>query len=144
VTVGLIADGVHSHPASIRLAVNAKGAERVALVSDLMPAAGMPPGAYEFGGQPVTVDATTAKLADGTLAGSIVMLDQAIRNVVCWTDATPARAIQMASEVPARLLGLAETGAISAGKLADLVLFDGDLNVQATIVQGRIAFRRNA
>ncbi|MEA2513366.1 MAG: N-acetylglucosamine-6-phosphate deacetylase, partial [Thermomicrobiales bacterium] len=142
VTVGLIADGVHSHPASVRLAVRAKGAERIALVSDMMPAAGMPPGQYELGGQPVIVDGTTARLADGTLAGSIVTLDQAIRNVVRWTEATPAEAIRMASEVPARLLGMAETGRIAAGCAADLVLFDDDLNVEATIVGGQIAFRR--
>jgi N-acetylglucosamine-6-phosphate deacetylase len=142
VTVGLIADGVHSHPASVRLAVRAKGAERIALVSDMMPAARMPPGQYELGGQPVIVDGTTARLADGTLAGSIVTLDQAIRNVVRWTEATPAEAIRMASEVPARLLGMAETGRIAAGCAADLVLFDDDLNVEATIVGGQIAFRR--
>ncbi len=89
VTVGLIADGVHSHPASVRLAIRAKGADRIALVSDIMPAAGMPPGVYTLGGQTVTVDETTAKLADGTLAGSIATLDQAVRNIVRWTDATP-------------------------------------------------------
>lgn len=142
-TVGLIADGVHSHPASVRLAVAAKGAERIALVTDMMPAAGMPPGQYELGGQPVTVDGSSAKLADGKLAGSVVTLDQAIRNVVRWTGATPAEAIRMASEVPARLLGLAEMGRIAAGGVADLVLLDGELNVEATIVGGRMIYRRS-
>ena len=69
-------------------------------------AAGMPPGRYDFGGQPVIVEGMTAKREDGTLAGSVVTLDQAIRNVVRWTGATPAEAIRMASEMPARLLGL--------------------------------------
>ena len=142
VTVGLIADGVHSHPASIDLAVRAKGPERIALVSDLMQAAGMPPGNYELGGQTVIVDGSTARLPGGALAGSIVTLDQAVRNVVAWTDADPAQAIQMASEIPARLLGLPDRGRLSAGFAADLVLFDADLNVQATIIGGEIVHRR--
>lgn len=141
-TVGLIADGVHSHPASINLAVRAKGAERVALVSDMMPAAGMPPGNYELGGQAVIVDGAAARLADQTLAGSIVTLDQAIRNIVAWTGATPAEAIRMASEIPARLLGLSDTGRIAPRLVADLVLFDDDLNIEATIVAGRAVFGR--
>jgi N-acetylglucosamine-6-phosphate deacetylase len=142
ITVGLIADGVHSHPASLRLVVRAKGWHRIALVSDMMPAAGLAPGRYEFGGQPVIVDAVSAKRADGTLAGSIVTLDQAVRNAVRWTGATPAEAIAMASEVPARLLALADAGRIAVGYLADLALFDGDLNVEATIVGGEFVVDR--
>jgi N-acetylglucosamine-6-phosphate deacetylase len=141
-TVGLIADGVHSHPASIQLAFRAKGPDRIVLVSDLMPAAGMPPGRFQFGGQIVTVDGTAATLEDGTLAGSVVTLDQAIRNIVKWTDATPAEAIRMASDVPARLLGLNDLGKIEEGCTADLVLFDEAFNVTATIVGGQIAYRR--
>ena len=142
VTVGLIADGVHSHPASVRLAVRAKGADRIALVSDIMPAAGMPPGVYTLGGQQVTVDKTTAKLADGTLAGSIATLDQAVRNIVRWTDATPADALRMAGEVPARTLGLSDRGRIMPGAIADLALLDDDLTVQATIARGRVVYQR--
>ncbi len=143
-TVGLIADGVHSHPESIRLAVRAKGPERIALVTDMMPAAGMPPGQYQFGGQSVSVNGISAILSDGTLAGSVVPLDQAIRNVVAWTEATPAEAIRMASETPANLLGLSDIGCIETGFLADLVLFDANLNVEATIIGGQVAYRREA
>jgi N-acetylglucosamine-6-phosphate deacetylase len=143
IAVGLIADGVHSHPASVRLAVRAKGVERIALVSDMMPAAGMPPGEYTFGGQTVTVDANTARLADGTLAGSIATMDAAIRSVVRWTDATPAEALRMASEIPARILGLPDRGRIKPGAIADLVLLDHDLVVQATIARGQIAYQRS-
>jgi N-acetylglucosamine-6-phosphate deacetylase len=91
----------------------------------------------------VTVDGAVATLDDGTLAGSVVMLDQSIRNVVRWTDATPAEAIRMASEVPARLLGLEHTGKIVEGCIADLVLFDENLNVEATIVSGQTVYRRD-
>jgi N-acetylglucosamine-6-phosphate deacetylase len=142
ITAGLIADGVHSHPASVRLAVLAKGPERIALVSDLMQAAGMPPGTYELGGQSVIVDGATARLADRTLAGSIVTLDEAIRNVVAWTSATPAEAILMATETPARLLGRADLGRLAPGAHADLVLFDAVLNVESTLVAGQFAHRR--
>ena len=142
VTVGLIADGVHSHPASLQLAVRAKGADRIALVSDIMPAAGMPPGVYLFGGQQVTVDGRSARLADGTLAGSITTLDQAVRNIVCWTDATPVDALRMAGEVPARTLGLSDRGRIVTGAIADIALFDDDLTVRVTIARGRIVYQR--
>jgi N-acetylglucosamine-6-phosphate deacetylase len=142
VTVGLIADGIHSHPASLRLAVRAKGIERIALVTDIMAAAGMPPGRYALGGQTVVVDDQTARLEDGTLAGAVVFLDQAIRNMVRWTGVTPAEAISMATEVPKRLLGLADRGRIIAGSIADLVLFDENLEVVTTIVSGRQVYQR--
>lgn len=142
VTVGLIVDGVHCHPASVRLAVRAKGPERIALITDAIAAAGMPPGSFELGEQRVTVDATSARLADGTLAGAILTLDQAIRNVVAWTDATPVEAIRMAAETPARALGFDRIGRIAVGNDADLTLFDDGLNVQATVVGGRIVYQR--
>jgi N-acetylglucosamine-6-phosphate deacetylase len=77
-TCGLIADGVHCHAAAIRLAVRAKGPERVALVTDAMAAAGMPPGRYRLGGRPVSSDGVAARLADGTLAGSLLTMDRAL------------------------------------------------------------------
>jgi N-acetylglucosamine-6-phosphate deacetylase len=142
VTVGLIADGIHSHPASLRLAVRAKGSERIALVTDMMAAAGMPAGRYALGGQTVLVDDQTARLEDGTLAGATAFLDQAIRNMVRWTGVTTAEAIRMATEVPMRLLGLTDRGRIIAGGVADLVLFDENLEVAATFVSGRPVYQR--
>jgi len=144
VTVCLIADAIHSHPASLALAVRAKGPERVALVSDAMPAAGMPPGQYALGGLEVTVDETSARLADGTLAGSILALDQAVRNMVRWAGVTPAHALRMASETPARLLGLHGHGRLAVNARADLALFDADLHVTATIRDGVVVYERQA
>jgi N-acetylglucosamine-6-phosphate deacetylase len=143
-TVGLIADGIHCHPAAVQLAVRAKGAERIALVSDMMPAAGMPPGDYALGGQAVRVDDAAARLDDGTLAGSIVTLDEAVRNVVAWTDASPADAIRMATETPARLLDLPDRGRIVPGLRADLTLFDAELRVMATLIAGELVHRTPA
>jgi N-acetylglucosamine-6-phosphate deacetylase len=142
ITVGLIADCVHTHPASLQLALRAKGARHIALVTDMMAAAGMPPGRYALGGQDVTVEGAAARLVNGTLAGSLLTMDQAVRNMVQWTDATASDALRMASEVPARLLGLARIGRIREGNAADLVLLDENLHVQMTIIKGEIVYER--
>jgi N-acetylglucosamine-6-phosphate deacetylase len=144
VTVGIIADGIHAHPASFNLALRAKGASRIALVTDMMAAAGMPPGTYALSGQQVIVDGTSARLADGTLAGSLLTMDEAVRNMVRWTDVTIADALRMASAVPAYLLGFDRIGQIGEGSDADLVLLDADLRVQATIVRGEVVYERGA
>ena len=142
VTVGLIADGVHCHAASVQLAVRAKGIDRVALVSDMMAAAGMPAGEYELGGRPVRVDETSARLSDGTLAGTILTLDQAVRNTARWAGVTQAEALLMATAVPARLLDLPDKGRIVSGGVADLALFDSDLRLVATLIGGRVVWER--
>lgn len=144
ITVGLIADGVHTHPASLQLAVRAKGVRHIALVTDMMAAAGMPPGRYALGGQDVMVDRASARLVDGTLAGSLLTMDRAVRNMVQWTDATTIDALRMASKVPARLLALARMGRIREGNDADLVLLDEDLHVQMTIIKGEIVYERGS
>lgn len=140
VTAGLIADGVHVHPAGLRLALRAKGADGVALVTDMMAAAGMPHGTYELGSQQVTVDGSGARLADGTLAGAVLTLDEAVRNAVRWAGVGPADAIRMASEVPARGLDLADAGRLAPGLRADLACFDTNLRVVASYVGGRRVF----
>lgn len=136
VTAGLIPDGVHSHPGTVRLALAAKGYDRIVIVSDMMEACGYGPGTYGIGGQAVTVDETSARLKDGTLAGSILTMDQAMRNLVAWTDATIPQALHMATAVPARLLGDSSRGAIATGARADLTLWTADLDVAATYVGG--------
>ncbi len=142
ITIGLIADGVHSHPASLRLAFKMKHVSRTALVTDMMAAVGMPPGTYTLGGQKVIVDSTSARLADGTLAGSLLTMDQAVRNMLEWVSINVADILRMASETPARLLGLTKVGAIREGMDADLVLLDTNLHVQATIIGGEVVYER--
>jgi N-acetylglucosamine-6-phosphate deacetylase len=141
VTVGLIADGIHSHPASLLLAVRAKGPDRVALISDAIAGAGMEPGRYQLGGQDILVGDGRATLPDGTLAGSVLSMDQAVRNVVAWAEASVGEACRMASEVPARLLGLPSKGRLAVGFDADLVLLDDALRVRATFREGRCLYR---
>ena len=141
VTVGVIADGVHSHPASLRLAVRAKGLDKVALVTDAIAGAGMEPGRYQLGGQDILVKDGQARLPDGTLAGSVLSLDEAVRNVVSWAETGVGEACRMASEVPARLLGLRSKGRLAVGCDADLVLLDDVLRVRATFREGRSLYR---
>jgi N-acetylglucosamine-6-phosphate deacetylase len=142
ITAGIIPDGIHTHPAMVRLATRAKGVDRMLIVSDMMSAAGLKPGTYGLGGQEVTVDATSARLADGTLAGSIVTMDQAVRNVVDWSIASLPEALHMATAVPARVIGEADRGVIRAGAHADLTIWSDDLTVQQTIIAGVTRYRR--
>jgi N-acetylglucosamine-6-phosphate deacetylase len=137
-TVGIIADGVHVHPSLFSWLIRAKGASRITLVSDAMSAAGLGPGEYALGAQRVLVDATSARLENGTLAGSILTMDQAVRNLVAWDACSVSEALAMASSVPARLLGERQLGRIAAGCRADLVVLDAALQVKATYIGGEL------
>jgi N-acetylglucosamine-6-phosphate deacetylase len=141
IAVGLIADQIHSHPAALRLALAAKGAARVVLVTDAISAAGMPPGTYALGARQVRVDATTARLDDGTLAGSVLTMDRAVREMIAATGASVDAALRMASAVPARIAAVERRkGRLAAGLDADLVCLDADLRVAATFVAGQRVF----
>lgn len=143
VTAGLIPDGIHSHPATIRLALKSKGVDGIVVVSDMMTACGLGPGTYTLSTKEVTVDETSARLADGTLAGSILTMDQALRNLVSWSDATPAEALHMMTVVPARLLGDQQRGRLVVGTRADLALWNADLRPTITIVGGRVGWEQD-
>lgn len=139
--VGLIADGVHSHPAMVDLAWKALGNRRLNLVTDAMAALGMPPGKQLLGDFEVLVDDVSARLPDGTLAGSILSLDQALRNLLAFTGCTLADALPTITRTPAAALGLAgERGSLTVGYRADLVLLDADLRVAATLVDGKVVY----
>lgn len=136
IPVGLIVDGVHLHPAVVQLVYRVKGASGITLVTDAMAAMGMPAGVYNLGGYDVIVDGHSARLASGTLAGSILTMDAAVRSLVAQSGCTPAEALTMATRTPADLLGLPHKGRIAPGADADLVLLDAALQVQATFVGG--------
>ena len=140
-TVALIADGVHTHPAALALALRAKGAARVALTTDAVAAAGMAPGEYLLGGTPVVSDGSTVRRPDGALAGSLLTMDAAVRNMVRLAGATVEDALAMASTVPARVIGLGDAGRLTVGQRADLTLWSADLAVRATIVGGAVAYQ---
>lgn len=140
VPCGLIVDGIHSHPAMVRLAWKAKGAGGITLVTDCMAAMGMTPGEYILGEHSVMVDATGARLQDGTLAGSVLRMDEAVRNMIAYTGCGLAAAARMASQTPARLLGLAKRGAIAPGCDADLVALSPQNEVVHTFIAGELAY----
>ena len=141
VVVGLIADGIHTHPAVIKLVWRALGGDRLALVTDATAALGMPPGRYRLGDGEVMVDATSCRLADGALAGSILSPDQALRNLIAIAGCTLVEALPTVTTTPARAIGLeGQRGRIAAGCIADMVLLTPDLRVHATIAGGDVVY----
>ena len=139
VVVGLIADGVHVHPAMLQLAWQSKGSRGLALVTDAMAALGKPPGIFHLGDFEVTVDETSARLSDGRLAGSILTQDVALRNMVAAGAATMAEIIPALSTTPAALLNLQQKGVVRPGADADLTLVTPQGFVVMTITRGHIA-----
>ena len=143
-TCEVIADGIHVHPAAVRLVAQAKGPSGAVLMTDAMRAAGLPDGHYELGGQHVIVASGAARLDTGVLAGSTLTMDDAVRNMVEFAGIPLHAAINMASSTPARLLGLAgRKGRIEPDMDADIVLLDAEtLRVRATLVMGETVYER--
>jgi N-acetylglucosamine-6-phosphate deacetylase len=135
-SVEIIADLVHVHPAGVQMAYRCKGVERLMLVSDALRGAGLPPGQYELGGRATTLDGHVARLADGTIAGSVITLEQAIKNVTSDCGIPFVDAVRMASTAPAASLGLLDRGAIAPGMRADLAILEANGNCLATVVEG--------
>jgi N-acetylglucosamine-6-phosphate deacetylase len=141
-TVEIIADGVHVHPGAIRVAVAARWPHAIALVTDAMSAAGLPPGDYTFLGRHVVARDGAVRLADGTLAGSILTMDQAVRNMVNLAEVAWQDAIRMATATPASVSGDDyRKGSIRPGLDADLVALDADGRVMRTWRSGEVAFQ---
>ncbi|MBA4384373.1 MAG: N-acetylglucosamine-6-phosphate deacetylase, partial [Anaerolinea sp.] len=120
ITAGLIADGQHVHPNMVKAAWQLKMPGELAMVSDAVGALGMPPGVYQQGGMEITVTENSAKLKDGTLAGSVLRLDQALRNVMAYTGSSIEQVLPALAENQARLLKLEKLGCILPGYNADL------------------------
>jgi N-acetylglucosamine-6-phosphate deacetylase len=137
---GLIPDGIHLHPAVVKLIWQSKGVAGVNIVTDAMGALGMPPGKYKLGDFEVTVDETSARLGDGRLAGSILSLDQAVRNFIAFTGCSLNEALETVTATPAKVLGLTERGQIAPGFVADMVLLTPDLRVVKTFANGKIGY----
>ncbi|MHC5374643.1 N-acetylglucosamine-6-phosphate deacetylase [Enterococcus sp. LJL120] len=134
----LICDGHHVHPNAADILMEKVGHDHVALITDCMMAGGMPDGDYMLGEFPVVVAEGTARLKDsGSLAGSILKLKEAIKNVVDWNIATPEEAIMMATYVPAVSCKIADQcGSIANGRAADFIALDKDMELVATYLDG--------
>jgi len=140
----VIADAIHVHPQLFQFVFDAKGFDRVVLITDSMRAGCMKDGNYDLGGSEVTVKDNTARLADGTLTGSVLKLSEAVRNVLKNTTLSVPEVIKAASLNPASTIGMAkEKGSIEVGKDADIVIFDSDFNCRRTIVQGNTVYDAN-
>ena len=142
VSCELIADTFHVHKALFQLVASLKG-EQMVLITDCTRAGGMPDGEYTLGGQPIFVKGIECRLKDGTIAGSVLKLNEAVRNVLANTDLTISQAVNMASLNPARRIGLsASKGSIEAGKDADFAIVDDAIDVQTTILGGRVIYQK--
>jgi N-acetylglucosamine-6-phosphate deacetylase len=141
--VEVIADGHHLPIELLRLVYKVKGADKIALVTDSMRAAGMPEGETVIGGKAgglrAIVEGGVAKLPDrSAFAGSVATADVLVRTMhkragVCITDA-----VDMITKTPARILGLLKKGRIAVGMDCDLVIFDGDIDVKTVVFGGRV------
>lgn len=138
----IIADGVHIHPSVIKLLIRVKGVSRTILITDAIRAAGLPDGEYKLGDQPVLVIDGVPRTMQGGLAGSSLTMDRAVQNVVNFAGVSVPEAIKMATIVPAEAMGLrGRKGELVPGADADMVLLNSCLEVQMTIVGGRIVYR---
>jgi N-acetylglucosamine-6-phosphate deacetylase len=145
--VELIADGVHLHPTTVRMAIAAKGVDGVLLVTDSMAATGCADGEYVLGPMQVGVRDGVARLASGALAGSTLTLERAVANVARWmgdpVEQSLGAAWQMASLNPARQLGMdGHLGRMAPGYDADLMARNSDGQVVLTVVGGEVVYRR--
>lgn len=137
----LIADGHHVHPTAMDVLVRARGVEGVVLVSDAVRPAGLPEGVHRLDDRSVVVRDGAVRLPDGTLAGSVLTLDRALRNLAAATGSEPAALWPAVSANAAHSAGVADRkGRLAAGMDADLVLLDAEAAVQATVVEGELAY----
>ncbi|ODS80659.1 MAG: N-acetylglucosamine-6-phosphate deacetylase [Cytophagaceae bacterium SCN 52-12] len=144
--VEIIGDGIHLPAPLLQLIYKIKGADKTALITDAMRAAGMPEGESTLGslknGLKVIVEDGVAKLPDRTsFAGSVATFDRLVRNMIRLGGVNLREAVRMASTTPARIMGVLDRkGTIQAGKDADIVIFDNDIHIKHTIVGGKLIY----
>jgi len=137
----LIADGVHVHPSAMSALVKLLGPERTIVITDALAGAGLSDATFDFAGQTAHVVHGAAHLADGTITGSVLTMDQALRNVLLMTDVSLQQAVGMLTLNPARSAQVAQRkGLLKSGYDADLTIFDQSMTLQATLCCGKVAF----
>lgn len=147
--VEIIADSIHLPAPLLKLVYKIKGADRTALITDAMRAAAMPESESTLGslsnGLKVIVEDGVAKLPDrSAFAGSVATGDRLVRNMINMADVPLTDAIKMISATPARILNIADKkGTLEKGKDADIVIFDSNINIQTTIVKGKIVYNKS-
>jgi N-acetylglucosamine-6-phosphate deacetylase len=142
VYVEVIADGVHLHPAMVRMVAKLKGPNRAVLITDAMSAVGRPDGTYTLGPNVVYVKGDRCTLADGTIASSMLTMNRAVRNAAEYAGIPLPEAARMASLLPAKLCGVGDRkGSLERGKDADIAVLNQDFTAFATIVGGKVLYR---
>lgn len=137
-TCGIIADGWHVHPETIKVVFEALGADRIYLVTDAIAAAGMKGGEYSLAGQRIFLEEGTPQLKDETMAGSVLKMDEALRNVLTFTGCTLPEAVRMVATTPARLIGEDKRkGRLAPGYDADVVALTPNLRVDSVWIRGK-------
>ncbi|MDB4926420.1 N-acetylglucosamine-6-phosphate deacetylase [Mucilaginibacter sp.] len=146
--VEIIADGIHLPPPLLKLIYKIKGPDRIALITDAMRAAGMPPGNSILGskknGLDVIVEDGVAKLPDrSAFAGSVATADRLVRTMVKMADVPLIEAIRMISMTPAKIIGVADKkGSLVAGKDGDVVIFNDDIEIDTTVIKGKVVYQK--
>ena len=144
--IEVIGDGIHMPPPLLKLAYKIKGADHIALITDAMRAAGMPEGDSILGnidtGTKVFVENGVAIMPDrSSFAGSVATTDRLVRTMIKMADVPLIEAIRMISKTPATIMGVADRkGSLVVGKDADIVIFDDNINIQTTIINGRVVY----
>ena len=137
----IVGDGVHVHPAVMKAAINAKGVDSMLVISDSLPCAYLPDGQeMEFAGHIIHVEGGVARMPDGNIAGSITSQDKILKLLVEKVGLELNEAVYMTSTAHAVSLDLNDTGQIAEGMKADLAILDHDLNVRATIIEGKLIY----
>ncbi|MBU5590332.1 N-acetylglucosamine-6-phosphate deacetylase [Clostridium sp. MSJ-4] len=141
ITTETISDGIHISYPSLRVAYKQKGLDKVLLVTDAMMACSMADGTYSLGGQEVIVEKGAARLKSGSLAGSVLTLDKAVRNVHNNTNYPLHEIVNMATLNPAKLCNVDHRkGSIKEGFDADIILFDEEINIKKVIINGKVIY----
>jgi N-acetylglucosamine-6-phosphate deacetylase len=140
VSVEIIADTFHINPGLYSIVSKVKGNKTV-LITDCVRAGGMPDGEYDLGGQPIFLKGIECRLADGTIAGSVLRLNCAVKNVLDHTAIPVYEVFNMASLNPATSIGCQDRiGSLEAGKDADIIIADENINIVRTIKKGRTIY----
>lgn len=143
ITTETISDGIHISYPALRTAYKQKGTDKVLLVSDAMEACGMPDGQYSLGGQDVIVKNGAARLLDGTLAGSVLTLDKAVKNIYSNSNYPLNEVVRMATYNGAKYCHVEDhKGLIKEGYDADLILFNEDIEIQKVFVKGKKVYNK--
>ena len=137
----LICDLVHVSSEAIKVLYKVKGQDKITLITDGIEAKHLPDGVYKLGGQDVYVKGKEARLENGTLAGSTLKMNDAIKNMQDVIGLTMEKAIDLATINPAKVLGIADSkGSIALGKDADFAIIDKDYNVYMTVSNGNVVY----